>query len=127
MTPPTTRCRFGDVVLVPFPFSDQRGRKRRPAVVVSSDAYNANRADVIIMAVTSRLPSEAKVGDFMIEDWSAAGLLSPSAGKPVMTTIEQTLVLRTLGRFSQRDRDSLRSCLRTVLSVQPDVPADVTA
>ena len=26
---------FGDVVLVPFPFTDQSGSKRRPAVVVS--------------------------------------------------------------------------------------------
>ena len=104
MRPPTTRCRFGDVVIVPFSFSDQRGRKRRPAVVVSSDAYNADRADVIIMAVTSRLPSEAKVGDSMIEDWSAGDLLSPSAGKPVMTTTEQTLVLHALGRGQSGNR-----------------------
>lgn len=27
---------FGEVVLVPFPFTDQSGAKKRPAVVVSS-------------------------------------------------------------------------------------------
>jgi mRNA interferase MazF len=31
---------FGDVVLVPFPFTDQTGNKKRPAVVVSSAAYS---------------------------------------------------------------------------------------
>ena len=28
--PPTTGYSFGDVVLVPFPFSDQTGTKKRP-------------------------------------------------------------------------------------------------
>lgn len=29
------RFDFGDVVLVPFPFTDQSGTKKRPAVIVS--------------------------------------------------------------------------------------------
>jgi len=48
--PPTTSYSFGDLVLVPFPFTDQSATKRRPAVVVSSHAYHAERADLIIMA-----------------------------------------------------------------------------
>ncbi len=47
--------RFGDIVLVPFPFSDQTAIKRRPAVVISSPAYNLARPDVVIMAITSQL------------------------------------------------------------------------
>ena len=31
--------RFGDVIVVPFPFTDQIATKKRPAVVVSSEAY----------------------------------------------------------------------------------------
>jgi mRNA interferase MazF len=44
--PNTTGCEFGDVVLVPFPFTDQTTTKKRPAVVVSSDVYHRDRADV---------------------------------------------------------------------------------
>ena len=51
--PPTTGYSFGDVVLVPFPFTDQSGTKKRPAVVVSSAAYQAQRRDLVIMAVTT--------------------------------------------------------------------------
>lgn len=36
-----TSYKFGDVVLVPFPFTDQSASKKRPAVVVSSSAYHA--------------------------------------------------------------------------------------
>lgn len=50
-----TRFEYGDVVLVPFPFTDQSISKKRPAVVVSSAAYNAERPDVIIIAVTSQV------------------------------------------------------------------------
>ena len=34
-----TSYNFGDVVLVPFPFTDQTTNKKRPAVVISSDVY----------------------------------------------------------------------------------------
>ena len=50
----TSRFSFGDVVLVPFPFTDQSGTKKRPAVVVSSHSYNASRRHIVIMAITSQ-------------------------------------------------------------------------
>ena len=45
---------FGDIALVPFPFTDQRTLKRRPAVVVSTQRYNRGCPDIILMAVTSQ-------------------------------------------------------------------------
>ena len=41
--PATTSYSFGEIVLVPFPFTDQTGIKKRPAVIVSSAAYNVAR------------------------------------------------------------------------------------
>jgi mRNA-degrading endonuclease toxin of MazEF toxin-antitoxin module len=35
----------GDVVLVPFPFSDQTTTKKRPAVIISSNTYNNVSSD----------------------------------------------------------------------------------
>jgi mRNA-degrading endonuclease toxin of MazEF toxin-antitoxin module len=46
---------FANVVLVPFPFTDQSATKKRPAVVISSDAYLQKRPDLIIMAITSQV------------------------------------------------------------------------
>ena len=80
--------KFGDIVLVRFPFSDQSGSKQRPAVVVSGNAYNAQSPDVIVMAVTSRLKSLFGIGEVQLVDWQEANLLRPSAIKPVFATIE---------------------------------------
>jgi mRNA interferase MazF len=98
-----TGYEFGDIVLVPFPFTDQSAVKRRPAVVVSSSAYHRARPDLLIMAVTSQQPSTLTVGEVQVQDWKSAGLLKPSVLKPVLTTIEPALVLKKLGRLTPHD------------------------
>ena len=61
--PTTTGYEFGDVVLVPFPFTDQSAMTKRPAVVVSSDPYNRSRPDVIVLAVTSQKRAISGIGE----------------------------------------------------------------
>ena len=100
--------RFGDVVLVPFPFTDQSGTKKRPAVVISSTGYNTSRHDIVIMAVTSQVRTPLAFGEAMVGDWQSAGLLKASVLKPVFTTIEQGLVLRVMGQLSAADVQTLR-------------------
>lgn len=110
-----THFEFGDVVLVRLPFTDRSGSKQRPAVVVSGAAYGRVRPDVILMAVTSRISSARGYGEIGVEDWRAAGLLKPSAIKPVVFTVEQRLVVRALGRLTERDRVALRKGFRSVI------------
>ena len=74
---------FGEVVLVPFPFTDQSGVKKRPAVIVSSASYNANRRDLIIMAITSQVRQPLGFGEALVSDWQTAGLIKPLVLKPV--------------------------------------------
>ena len=44
-----------DIVLLPFPFSDQTGLKVRPALIISNDNFNKTVEDVIVCAVTSNI------------------------------------------------------------------------
>jgi len=113
--PNTTDYEFGDVVLVPFPFTDQAASKKRPAVVVSSNTYGRQRPDIILMAVTSQVKSTAYFGDIPVKDWQQAGLLKPSVIKPIFTTIEKGLVLRKLGHLGEKDRTVLKEALKAVL------------
>ena len=48
----------GDVVVLPFPFSDLSASKRRPAVVVAPGEYG----DVILCQITSKPPTNRRLG-----------------------------------------------------------------
>jgi mRNA interferase MazF len=106
---------FGDVLLVPFPFTDQSASKQRPGVIVSSAAYHRARRDLVLMPITSQLRGSGAFGEVMVQDWQAAKLLKPSAIKPVLATLEQALVIRMLGRLSARDAQALKEVLVTLI------------
>ena len=100
----TSKFSFGDVVLVPFPFTDQSATKKRPAVVVSTSSYNTNQRDLVIMASTGQVRQPLAFGEAMLADWQAAGLIEASVLKPVFATIERRLVSRTMARFRRPTR-----------------------
>ena len=110
-----TDFNFGDIVLVPFPFTDQSAAKKRPAVVISSAAYHQQRPDLIIMAITSQVKSAQSVGETFVQDWQGAGLLKPSAIKPVITTIERGLIINQLGQLKGNDQTALRTSMDQIL------------
>ena len=98
--PPTMRYNRGDVVLVPFPFTDLTATKQRPALVISPDRLNAMRDDVVLVAITSQLPAEVSEDEclLLVTDLSGTGLLKPSVVKlGKMVTIHQGLVRRKIG------------------------------
>lgn len=113
--PNTTGYNFGDVVLVVFPFTDQQGSKQRPAVVVSSAAYQQVRPDVILMAITSQLRASLGFGEALVNDWQGAGLLKQSVFKPIVFTAEKTLIRKTLGTLRADDQKILRTVIETII------------
>lgn len=106
---------FGDVLLVPFPFTDQTAVKQRPAIAISSAAYHSQRPDLILLAVTSHGRPTASIGEAAVNRWKEAGLLRPSVLKPLVATIERRLVRQRLGRLTDRDRLSLRRVLDEII------------
>jgi hypothetical protein len=47
-----------DLLLVPFPFSDQSGRKVRPVIVISNDEFNKYSDDILVIGVTSNISKD---------------------------------------------------------------------
>ena len=106
----------GDVVPVGFIFSDESGKKLRPAVVVSSAAYNRSRQEIVIAAITSNVRRRL-FGDHLLADWKGAGLLFPSLVTGIFRTIKRTMVGRKLGAMPKREMEAIDLKLRQSLGL----------
>ena|SRR5580704_23628 len=101
---------FGEVILVPFPFTDQTASKRRPAAVVSNRAYSTARPDLIVMAITSQLRPSAGSAIGRPRDCSG-----PRWSNRCSPLFEQRLVLRRLGVLGADDQTALRKAIAEII------------
>lgn len=114
-SPTNPPYRAGDLLKVPIRYSDQRGIKDRPAVVVSVDAFHASRADLIVVPISSS--AGRYYGDRPVRDWKVAGLNHATFIKAVLVTIETKSVVRLWGRLSAYDYAQVQAAVREVLDV----------
>lgn len=110
-----TAYKPGDILLVPFPFTDQTTAKQRPAVVLSSEPYNRNHPDIILAPITSRIARV--VNEVVIVEWQSAGLLKASAVKPILASFEISLVRRRLGKLTLSDLHAVRRLFLRILEL----------
>ena len=106
----------GSVVLVTFVFSDESGRKLRPALVISSPAFQRARKEVTVAAITSNVKRRLS-GDQALAHWKAAGLLFPSTLTGILRTVDRTMLVRRLGGLSKEDLAAVDRQLRRNLGL----------
>ena len=113
--PSTTRYKRGDIVLVPFPFTDLTSSKRRPALVVSPDSFNAQQQDLVLVAITSHLTNdELRIDE---RDCIDGRLPRASAVKPTkLFTIHSTLVVKKLCALRREKLDAVLNEIRRFFS-----------
>ena len=104
----------GDVVLVSFVFSDESGKKLRPAVVISSATYNRSRQEIVVAAITSNVRRRL-FGDHALIDGKGAGLLFPSVVTGIVRTIKQTMIDRKVGTMPSSEMVTIDVKLRQSL------------
>lgn len=105
----------GDVVLVPFPFSDLSATKTRPAVVVSVSGFEQDTGDFTVAMITS-IPQRTPY-DCALVDWQQANLLFPSWVRAKLVTLSPALVRFRPGQLSQRDFTEVEQRLRQALGL----------
>ena len=115
----------GDVVLIPFPFTDLSAAKTRPAVVVSSELYHQARSELLLAYISSQVSKVNQTLDYLLLDWTLAGLLRPSFVRPKIAAIEPVLIVHQVGRFSVRDLLEVDRRLRRAMSLTSTALADV--
>ncbi|AFY61694.1 type II toxin-antitoxin system PemK/MazF family toxin [Synechococcus sp. PCC 6312] len=102
-----------DVILVRYPFSDLTSSKVRPAVVISPPNLSQ---DIFITPLTSKIAS-LLAGEFILQEWSLAGLNVVTAVKRGIYTVHKSLVIKVIGQLGEADMRHLGASLRSWLDL----------
>lgn len=106
----------GDVVLVRFVFSDEKGAKQRPGLIVSTAEYHQSRREAILVAITSNI-GRLLVGDHRIAAWREAGLLRPSIVTGIVRTIKHDMIAGKMGELPASELNVVEDKLREILAL----------
>jgi mRNA interferase MazF len=110
----------GRVVVVEVPFSDLSGTKRRPALIVSSEAFHGGLPDVIVCPISSRPRyfDRPGPGDLPLQHWKKAGLRYPSTARvSKVVSVSKQMIARGLGRVAPQDLRRVQDTFREALGL----------
>lgn len=102
-----------DVVIVPFPFSNQPGSKRRPALVLSANKFN--RHGQIVLAMITTAGHHPWPGDVNLSNLNAAGLNAACLVRLKLFTLDQRLILKKIGSLAAADQHQISTELQNYL------------
>ena len=104
-----------DVVVVPFPFTDRRTQKHRPALVLSkNDEFSKTCGHYVLAMITSQKNPEWPL-DTSISDMKKAGLIAPSKIRMKLFTLDSRLIIKKIGTLANKDQKAVSKNLRDLL------------
>jgi mRNA interferase MazF len=112
----------GDVVLAWYPFSSGAGGKRRPCLIIQTDADNARLTNTVVVQITSNLRAVSEPTQLLIEmntpEGKQSGLLHDSLiSCNNLATIEQALVAKVIGSLPPEAMAKVDACLKAALGL----------
>ncbi|MEK6967524.1 MAG: type II toxin-antitoxin system PemK/MazF family toxin [Nanoarchaeota archaeon] len=104
----------GNVVVIPFPFSNLSGQKRRPALVLAS----LDGEDIILCQITSVARFDAYSVPLRTSDFSSGSLPVNSVIRPnKLFTADKTLVLYVAGTVNKAVASSVKTGLKEIFRI----------
>ena len=104
-----------DLLLVPFPFSDQSGRKVIPVVVISNEQFNTHSEDVLIVGVTSNISKDKYTIDLKNNDLERGNLLTNCAIKAEnVLKLDKELIIKNIGKIN---KDKLKQIISKIINI----------
>jgi mRNA interferase MazF len=101
----------GDVVVVPFPFSDLTQAKRRPALIVSV----LEGDDLILSQVTSQFVKDSYAISIEAKDFEEGGLKQKSNVRPNrLFTADSHIVLYRIGNLK---KDKMNEIIEKIIEI----------
>ncbi|MDX1919621.1 MAG: type II toxin-antitoxin system PemK/MazF family toxin [Candidatus Caenarcaniphilales bacterium] len=94
----------GDIVLVPFPFTDLKGYKKRPALILVN---NLDSLNVVLAFISTKIEIKSQF-DLTLLASSQNGLKKTSIVKlDKLTSLDRDLVEALIGEITQEDTHQL--------------------
>jgi hypothetical protein len=90
--------------------------KVRPAVVIVSAMYLAERPDVVVGILTAKFPRTPSTTDYILQDWRSAGLRAESCFRAYVLTAHRS-ELTVIGHLSSRDWESVKVRVRAAFAI----------
>jgi mRNA interferase MazF len=109
----------GDVVKVPFPYTDRATRQRRPALVVS-DASLQQRHGLLWLLMITSAENRGWPGDVAVTNLKVAGLPVPSVIRTAKIATVDARDAEPLGRIGTRTQGAVMRHLASILRSRPD-------
>jgi len=104
-----------DVVVVPFPFTDRRAEKRRPALILSkNEEFSLTTGHYVLAMITSQKNLHWPL-DTPITDMKKSGLAAASKVRMKLFTLDARLILKKIGILSNKDHKAVSKALRDLL------------
>lgn len=116
----TTIFERGDVVVVNVSFTGQGGAKRRPALVLSAEAFHRALPDLIVCPISSqpRFYTRPGGGDHPLRHWKSVGLRHPSTARlSNLMAVDKRLIKRTLAPLNADDLAQIEQGRREVFNL----------
>ena len=100
------------VVILPFPFSDLRRQKARPAIIVSNDRYNRRSSDVVAVPLTSN-PRPTEYGLWVTNKNMENGelIMDSIARVDKVFGVEKRIIVRRIGQVDRETHSAMRKLL----------------
>ncbi|MBF0609749.1 MAG: type II toxin-antitoxin system PemK/MazF family toxin [Magnetococcales bacterium] len=109
----------GQVVLLPFPFSDLSRSKYRPAVILA----NVGRGDWVLCQITSNPYADARAVELTLDDFTNGGLQRVSYARPgKLFTAHEALFARVAGQLTNTAYDTVVDQVVRLLSQKETAP-----
>ena len=103
----------GDVVRLPFPYTDRPIVQRRPALVVVSQALD--RHALLWVCMITSAANRGWPDDVVVADLATAGLPAPSVIRPAKIATVDGAVADRLGRIGRRELGAVRRAIARFL------------
>ena len=106
------------VVLLPFPFTDLSGSKKRPALVISNTEFNKKNEDLICCLITSN--PNVKDGIRIINKDMESGFLEfESTIKPYrLFTANKKIIYKVLGKLGKEKSILIANAINRLIRIQ---------